>query len=333
MRRDPSNSHKTSRTRAAFVCAALVFALALVWVLGAALSRAPEPSAVTPAPAGAEKRVVWFGSSADPFCAPLFDAVEDLCQENGWRLISYDCKGSAVGQTGQMEDFLRTETADVAVVYSVLETEELNEQAKALAAACPVVTVGQQVGASARRYVAAHIGGDEDQRTQTLAQYLAENGKGERVLLMTEVPDETVEQKEIRAFSKENVTVLDHNYTWGGQTYAERYLNTALDTFETVDAVVCVSRHGAAGAQAVLTERKLRDSTQIVSLRYEPAMADDLALGVLDAAAAFSPKEAGEGLAKVLPSVMNGKETEGVSLTPVLLTPENAAETELGYGS
>lgn len=314
------------------MCAALVFALALLWALGAALSPRPEPPAEPPSPAAVDGRVVaWFGSSSDPFCAPLYDVMEEVCRANGWRLVSYDCKGRTAGQKGQIEDFLRTEKADAAVLYSVMEESELNGQVKALAAACPVVTVGQRAGTIAGRYVTAHIGGEERQRTQTLAKYLVENGRGEKALLMTEVPDEKMERETTDGFSEGNVSILDHNYTWGGQVYAERYMNTALDTFSEVDAVVCISRHGAAGAQAVLTERGLRDRAKIVSLRYDPAMADDLALGVLDAAVAFAPKEAGERLAETLPDLLDGKETEDKTLTPVLLTPENVDETELGY--
>lgn len=331
MRRGPSDLHKTSLTRAAFVCAALVFVLAVAWAVGAALSRKPVPPAEAPSPMATEKVVAWFGSSSDPFCAPLYDAIEETCRANGWRLLSYDCKGRAAGQKGQIEDFLRTEQADAAVLYSVMEESELNGQVKALAAACPVVTVGQRAGTTAGRYVAAHIGGEERQRTQTLAEYLAENGRGKTALLMTEVPDEKMEREMIDGLSAGNVSVLDHNYTWGGQVYAERYMNTALDTFSEVDAVVCISRHGAAGAQAVLTERGLRDRAKIVSLCYDPAMADDLALGLLDAAVAFAPQEAGEKLSEVLPAVLAGKETEDQTLTPVLLTPENVDETELGY--
>lgn len=313
------------------MCAALVFVLAAAWAVGAALSRKPEPPAVTPSPAAEEKVVAWFGSSSDPFCAPLFDAMEEVCRANGWRLLSYDCKGRAVGQKGQIEDFLRTEQADAAVLYSVMEEDELDQQVKALAAACPVVTVGRRAGTIAGRYVAAHIGGEERRRTQTLAEYLAENGRGKTALLMTEVPDEKMEREMMDGLSAGNVSVLDHNYTWGGQVYAERYMNTALDTFSEVEAVVCISSHGAAGAQAVLTERGLRDRAKIVSLRYDPAMADDLALGVLDAAVAFAPREAGERLAETLPHLLDGKETEDQTLTPVLLTPENVDETELGY--
>lgn len=312
------------------MCAALVFALALLWALGAALSPRPEPPAEPPSPAAVDGRVVaWFGSSTDPFCAPLFDAMEKTCRANGWRLISYDCKGRAVGQ---IEDFLRTEQADAAVVYSVMEEDELDTQTKALAAVCPVVTVGRKAGASARRYVTVHIGGEDAQRVSLLGEYLAERVEAEQgALLITSSPDKPTEQAYIRGFSEKNVTILDNNYDWDGARFAVRYLNTALETYPGVGAVVCTNRFGTTGTSTALKEWKMRDAVEIVSLFYDPAMADDLALGELDAAVAFAPKEAAEKLDEVLPAVVAGKETEDQTLTPVLLTPENVDETELGY--
>lgn len=276
--------------------------------------------------------IAFFGSSQDPLCAPLFSAMEELCGEKGWRLISYDCKGRAAGQKGQMEDFLRTETADIAVVFSLLEQEELDRQAKALAAQCPVVTVGQAVNVSARRYVAAHVGGDETERARTLAEYLKKNRKaGQGVLLLTDLPDEEAERRIQRAFSDQRVEVLGKNYTWNGAVYAERYLTTALDDIDNVGAVVCTSRHGTTGTWNTLQEKDLRDRVKIVSLFYEPAMADDLALGELDAAVAVSPKEAAELVAEVIPKALNKEKVEETSWGYHILTPENVDELELGY--
>lgn len=333
MRRERSNWNKASLTRAAFVCAALVLALALLGTLGTALFRRRAEQAENTRPDRRNERVVaWFGSTADPFCAPLYPAMEKVCRDNGWRLISYDCRGRTAGQLGQIDDFLRTEQADAAVIYSLLEKSDLNRQVKRLAEVCPVVTVGQQVGMIAGSSVAAHIGANEAEQVGALAEYLAENMEKEQgALLMTTVPDKAAERRYVETFSQGDVTVLDNNYTWGGQVYAERYLNTALEAFPETGAIICVSRHGAAGALKTLEEWGRRDSVKIVSLFYEKAMADDLTQGVLDAAVAFSPKEAGERLAEVLPGVLKGGETTARPLTPVLLTRENVEETESWY--
>lgn len=318
-------------TRAAFVCAALVLTLL---VLGMFLAPLFAPAAPGPVPTetkpAAEASVALLGSGSDPLCAPLYPALEELCRARNWRLVTYDCKGSAVSQKGQMEDFLRTETADVAVVFSLLEQEELDRQVKALSAKCAVVTVGQ----GAKRGAAAHVGGEETEKLAAVSAWLKENLKGDReVLLLTDGPDEDAERRYDQALSRENVTILDKNYTWGGAFYAQRYLNTALESFPQAKAVLCTSRHGTQGAAAALAEKHLRDKVKIVALDYDPAMADDLALGELDAAAALSPKEAAEWVAELLPKVLNKEKVEEKSLTYHILTPENVDELELGYKS
>lgn len=312
-------------TGAAFLCVALV----LLRLVASLDLFAPQTEAVASSPAAEKQTVVFLGSSADPLCEPLFSDLEGLCTERGWRLISYDSKGRAAGQKGQIEDFLRTEAADAAVLWPVLEGEELDEPLKTLTAQCPVVTVGQRPGTAAARLTASHVGADETEQLRTLAGYLKENmGKGQGALLLTDLPDEDAEERIRRVFSVERVDILGNNYTWGGAVYAERYLKTALDEVENVGAVVCVSRAGTMGTWNTLQEKGLRDKVKIVSLVYEPAMADDLALGELDAAVTVSPKETAKCLAELLPKVLKGEKTAPKALTPVLLTPENVDEAE-----
>lgn len=318
-------------TRAALLCAALVLILALLApVISAVLfppSPVPEPAETArPAPGAS---LVLLGSGADPLCAALTSALEDFCAGNNWRLVTYDCKGDPVSQKGQIEDFLRRETGDIAVVFSVLEQKDLDDKVKDLAAQCAVVTVGQGVSASRRRYVAAHVGTDEETRLEVLAKHLKENvKKGQGALLLTEEPDKAAEERYKKGFSREKLELLGNNYTWGGAAYAQRYLDTALDQIEDVGAVVCTSRHGTVGAWNTLGEKDLRDSVQIAALFWDPAMADDLATGQLDAAVAVSAKEAAEKLVQALPKVLKKEQVEELSLTPVVLTPETIGETD-----
>lgn len=333
---EPNKNHTDLFSRAAFVCAALVLTLLLLQPLAATIAASARPTpAPTPTPtpsAPPETRTVaFFGASSDPFCAPLYASLEELCQTQGWGLVRYDCRGYAVNQTGQMEDFIRTETADVAVVYSVLAQEDLDDRVEDLYAVCPVVTVGREAGSSAKRYVKAHVGVDERERIGVLARYFAENlKKNKGILLLCDIPDGDAEALCDKTLSQEKVTVLGKNYTWGDAVYAQRYLNS-VDDFSEVGGVMCTSRHGTVGTAATLGEKGLRDRIRIAALSYEPAMADDLALGDLDAAVAISPKEAGELLAEFLPQVIRGERVQRKQLTPVLLTGENFDEIDLGY--
>lgn len=331
----PDNKNRERFTRAAFLCAALVLTLLLLQPLTAAIVASTRPAS-TPAPSPSvapetTRTVAFFGAASDPFCAPLYAGLEELCGSQGWRLVSYDCRGYAVNQTGQIEDFLRTGTADVVVLYSVLEQDDLNDQVKELHKVCPVITVGQEVGHTAKRYVAAHVGVDETERVRTLADYFKDDLKRDKgILLLCDVPDAAAERLYEQTLSKEKVKVLGKNYSWGDAVYAQRYLNS-VDSFYDVGGILCTSRHGTAGAAITLEEKKLRDRIKITALSYEPAMADDLALGGLDAAVAVAPREAGELLAELLPKVIKGEKIEEKTLTPILVTPENMGEVDLGY--
>lgn len=316
-------------TGAAFCCAALVL-LRLLAAPGLFSPSEPRAAAPAPTPPAETAAVVFFGSAQDPLCGPLYGALEEACSKEGWRLVSYDCKGNAAAQAGQVEDFLRTGTADGAVLFSLCERKELDGQVKALAAQCPVVTVGKEPGTGAARLTAAHIGEESGARSRALAEYLRRQlGRGQGALLLTDVPDEDAERQYRKAFAAEKVDILDSNYTWGGAVYARRYLDTALEEVEHVGAVVCTSREGTAGTWRALQEKELRGEVKIASLFYEPAMADDLALGELDAAVTVSSEEAAELLTAVLPRVLRGETPGEQTLTPVVLTPETIdGETE-----
>lgn len=325
MRAGLHNQIKDHLTRAAFLCAALV----LLTFLLPPLDRPPAPSPAPSPSSGPPATVVaFFGDSGDPLCAPLYSALRDFAKERSWRLISYDCKGSADSQLGQLQDFLRHETADGAVVYSRLDQEELDRQVEALYKTGPVVTIGQQAGSSAGRYVSAHIasGGES---LNAAAAYFQKALRGEEgILLLSDLPDPDWEAACTDAFEDQGVAILDHGYTWTGEAYAQRYLETALEAFPDTAGILCTSRAGTVGAWNTLQEKGLRDRVKLVSLAYDAAVGDDLALGQLDAAVTVSPREAAELLEEVLPSVLEGKRPGVKTLTPVLLTPDSLDQAE-----
>lgn len=332
---DLNNKNTEFITRAAFLCVALVL---LVFILrpGMTMLTTPSDPQPTPSPPPSDPPstpvLTLFGASSDPFCAPLYPALEDLCTSQGWRLVSYDCRGYATTQKGQIKDFIRTESADIVVLYSVLEQDELDEQAAALYKLCPVITVGQKVGTAAERFVSGHVGADETERISAITDYLEENIKGNGgVHILFDFPDEDYETLCAETFSQENIPVLGKNYTWDNAFYAERYLETALDEFPDTQAVVCTSRHGTAGTLDTLREKDLRDQVKIVSFNFEPAMTEEIALGGLDAAVAVSPNEAGELLEEILPKVLKGERPGTKNLTLYTLTSENVDTLDLGY--
>lgn len=320
------NQIKDHFIRAAFLCAALVLLTFLLPPLDQPTAPTPAPSPSSGPPATV---VAFFGDGSDPLCAPLYAALRDLAKERGWRLISYDCKGSADNQLGQLQDFLRHETANGAVVYSRLDREELDRQVEALYDATGhVVTIGQQAGSSAGRYVSAHLASGGESLNAAAAYFQKALRGNEGVLLLSDLPDPDWEAACTNAFEAQGIAILDHGYTWTGEAYAQRYLETALEAFPEAKGILCTSRAGTVGAWNTLQEKGLRDRVKLVSLAYDAAVGDDLALGQLDAAVTVSPREAAELLEEVLPSVLEGKRPGVKTLTPVLLTPDSLDQAE-----
>lgn len=325
MRAGLHNQIKDHLTRAAFLCAALV----LLTFLLPPLDRPPAPSpAPSPSSGPSATVVAFFGDSGDPLCAPLYSALRDFAKERSWRLISYDCKGSADSQLGQLQDFLRHETADGAVVYSRLDQEELDRQVEALYKTGPVVTIGQQAGSSAGRYVSAHIasGGES---LNAAAAYFQKALRGEAgILLLSDLPDPDWEAACTNTFEDQGIAILDHGYTWTGEAYAQRYLETALEAFPDTAGILCTSRAGIEGSYKTLKDKGLDGQVLLFSLAFDQALSEDLALGRLDAAVTTSPAEVADLLEELLPQVLDGQRPGVKTLTPVLLTPDSLDQAE-----
>lgn len=328
----PDNKNTERFTRAAFLCAALVLVLLLLQPLTAAIVASTRPASTpAPSPSAAPEihTVAFFGDASDPFCAPLYPALEELCKRQGWQLIQYDCRGRAAAQQGQLDDFMRNEVADVAVLYPLAESEELTKQVKALYKCCNVVTVSQQPRTVASRYIAAHVGPAQSGRVDALCDYLDRAlSKSKEVLLISDLPDPDISKEYQQEFSKRDVTVLDENYTWGDKIYAERYLETGLELFPQADAIVCASRHGTRGSLNSLRDKSLRSKIKIVALDYTPEMEEDLILGELDAAVTLLPKDAAEQVTELLPKLLNAEQLEERFLAYHVLTPHNIGELD-----
>lgn len=330
----PDNRNKEQFTRAAFLCAALVLVLALLHPLFSVIFRSmwPDPTPTTPPPSSdppSATVIVLFGSASDPLYTRFAQSFDRLCADNGWRLISYDCRGKATNQKGQIEDFIRKETADIAVLFSVMEQEEQDAQIKELRKKCKIITVGQKAGLVAGRYVAAHISADETERIRIAADYFRDDLKqNEGILQLSDVPDDAAEALYEKVFSQENVTVLGKNYTWTGVVYAERYLNVAFDYYEGIGGIFCTSHFGTEGSLNILRERGLRDQVKIVCLNYEPSMADSIALGGMDAAVAIDYGKGVEILQDTLQKAIKGEEIGDKTLPLLLITAANVDDLD-----
>lgn len=311
-----------------------LLALALTLTLGLALGRwSPREARPSLAPAPTAERpqvtLAFLGSSVDPWCAPLYDAVEELCRERGWGCVSYDCLGRTDSQAGQVEDLLRGGGVQVAVLCPAEGGAELDGWTQALdRAGIRTVTLSARTGAPANGREKAHIGVPEEDLLAAAAECFAEEPGG--VLLVSDVAEDPRVDAAYRAFEEAGVPILEEGRTWGGVELARDYVAQALERHPNAAGVVTCSRTGALGTAQALEEMETT-TLKTLCLTCSPALLEDVAQGRLDMALTPTVTQAAEALAEALPRVVRGETPGLIPLEVQRVTPDNADTLEIGY--
>ncbi len=277
------------------LCAAAVLAvccLGLVRLLGA-----PKAPPLTPAPSStrADRPVLaFFGDGTDPWCEAVSDGLDGWADEQGWDLLTYDCRGNPTARKGQVEDLTRLEQADVAVLCGVGDARQLTEWVEVLdGAKVPAVVLSRQSLADVPGAACRACPEDGE-----LYAAVAGCFPGGDLLLLAAPPDEPRVEAARAALEDNGAGVLDCGVCWGSEEYAANY----LDAFPQAGGVVAFSRAGALGAKRALGDRDVT----VLCMDYGPAVEEDLALGALDAAVEVSAQSALQALETCIPKVKSG---------------------------
>lgn len=317
--------------RATALCLVLALAITLLYALWP-----PAPPAAQPAPSLKSEpthTLALLSSKTDPRSQGLYDGLEKWAKEENWSFVSYDCQGWSVSQKGQVEDLIRNEKADVAVLQPVGTQEELDSWVSLLyESGCQVITLGQAAGENAQSHVACHIGLDaktlgEAVSAQLVPQYL---GQRREVLLVADVPEDPSTQKALDALGNTALNVVEYGSCWGQSQYAQEYLSGALERHPYVAAVLCLSHPAALGAREALRLGGRGEETTILALDCGPELLEDVALGQVDAALAVPTSSVLEALTRAIEKAVGGDALEDVALTPVAVTQENVDTIDWG---
>lgn len=299
-----------------FFLFALVSVLALCALTALRLAGSPPAPAPSPSPAPvlapvAEEpfALAFFGDGTDPWCAPLFEELADWTREKGWRLIAYDCRGSATVRQGQVEDLLRTERAQAALLYVPGGTQSVAGQRELLdKAQVRTLTLGLWGGAD----IGPAEGLGVALENQALPAFI---GAGRDVLLVVDAPEDDPAQAALDALGRGSLNVVEYGSCWRQSQYAREYVSGALERHPYVGAVLCLGREGAWGAAQALEAVGGRDEVAVFCLEQSPAAGEDLALGRMDAVAEVSR----EGVPAAVEAVLAGQSPEPLSV--ILHTP------------
>lgn len=307
---------------------ALVLALLLAVRLFYAFWPSPMPqvqpspsSSAAPAPTP-ERTLALLGSSTDPKCEPLYDALGGWCRSNGWSFISYDCYGWSVSQGGQVDDLVGHESADVALLWPTGSQEELDGWAKALHhGGCRVITLNQSVSAEGEAYVDCHLATDPDALATASAAFLATvPNAGREVLVLVDLPDAPLVEPTLNALERAGLNVAEYGACWGQSQYAQEYLTWALEHYPHAGAVLSLSREGISGAREALAGRNI----PILYLNCDPDALGDPTLDGPDAALGVSPQETLDKLTQAITKVARGEDPGRLTLQVTTVTAPTA---------
>lgn len=308
---------------------ALVLVLFLAGALYAVLRPGPVSAPPQSSPSQAPEPIAtlaFLGSASDPWCATFYDGLEDWCREAGWELITYDCAGWPVSQEGQIEDLIRTEAPDVAVLYPVGTPEEQDQWLELLQSAhIPTVTLSRRP-TPAPEGSACHIAPDLEGLSAALTGLIPDYlGQRREVLFVCDLPEDPLLEPILDAFSETTLHVAEYGACWGQRQYAQEYLEWALARHPQTAAIFCLSQEGALGAQGALGED---EEASILCLDCDPDIAQSIRLRQVDAALCPDPRTALEQVKEAATALRQGKSPQLQPLALQRLTAANIAEED-----
>lgn len=287
---------------------------------------APEEAVPTPTPSPEPAFTVAFsGSSNDSWSWAVGRELEARCEERGWTLISYDCKGRAVSQEGQLEDILSQGEADVAVVCGVDEAT-LDAGVEALyRGGVKVITLDRQAGYDARRFVECHVGPDQDAAVEALAEFLEdrfpppgpEGAPAEKIqyTFITVREDDSLPDALARRlgdpFAQVNPACLGVD-----RDRARAFSEGMLTWYPKLSCIVAVNDQMALGAVEAVQAAERAD-VPVVSCHADDEGLESVARGELSLTLDFPADAAAQALADAIDQVAQGRR-----LAPVKLAPE-----------
>lgn len=238
------------------------------------------PATPAPGPSGA---VALLGDGNDPACAPLYDGLEELCREEGWTFVSYDCRGRAESQTGQAEDLLRREEeVRTAVVFPVEEEPDWEEALKVKGLRTVV------------------LGEDREARAAQAAEYFAGALPGGTVLVLPTVPEDPMEKLCREALERKGLTAVQNGYSWAVEAHTQALVEEALDRWPGLGGVLCFDETGALAAAQGVENRQAEGRVRVLCLEDSPLLRGQLDLGRVSALVASDPEATLEELKTAL---------------------------------
>jgi ABC-type sugar transport system substrate-binding protein len=254
------------------------------------------------------------GETEAPWVGALWNAMEEVCEENSWTFCGLSASGVPATQEKQIDQLL-AEDPDYFVIFAgdVTMADEWVE--KVHNAGVPVIMACIDATGAVTDSVSAFVGPDQEALAAQLAADLIGINGDSAGLNVVSISGFACQQdyilrqqgyeKTLTYFS--NYTLLANDYAGASRDSAKEIMENYLSTYgDTIDAVMCYDDTFALGALDALEEANLDKDIQVYSITGSNDILEAVSDGRIAETAMVSPSEIAEDCGKVISGLEQG---------------------------
>lgn len=269
-----------------------------------------------------------------PWVKAIADTMQQMCDKNGWKLITYDGKGDVNTQTDQIASIISDKEANLVVLFPVNSDTGVTYVKDLTAAGMSVITLGSDVSPDGQSMVKCYVGPDQKAMVKYGADYLIKlfgttteknyvilsgwQGQYDYVVREQAVKDDLAGTK---------FSLLDVAYCGASRDTALEKMTTYLNTYNNIDFVFALSDEFALGAIQAIDAAGKTGQIRIVSLEAFKDSLQAIKDGKMDLTVSMKGADVVAKLIEIVPKVMAGEKVDYYQAsTTNVITKDNIAD-------
>jgi ABC-type sugar transport system substrate-binding protein len=286
---------------------------------------APSPSAAASAAASTEATLpdnftiayAAVTTNLAPWVKAIADTMQQLCDKNGWKLITYDGKGDVNAQTDQIASIISDMEANLVVLFPVNSDTGVTYVKDLTDAGMSVITLGSDVSPDGQSMVKCYVGPDQQVMVKYGADYLINlfgttTAKNYVILSGWQGQyDYVVREQAVKDdLAGTQFKLLDVAYCGASRDTAMEKMTTYLNTYNNIDFVFALSDEFALGAIQAIDAAGKTGQIHIVSMEAFKDSLQAIKDGKLDLTVSMRGADVVAQLIAVIPQVMAGQKVD-----------------------
>ena len=276
---------------------------------------------------------VVFYDKAAPNTAPLREAIREVADKNGVKVITTDSKSDVGKERADVEDLI-TRGADAIILQPI--DGEVSQQAAKLAnnASIPLFTLNTGFPEQSDVKIVSHIGQDETEAGKMQAQYLNEAlPEGGQIIFVAGTYGASWTDRRRDGYDSainKNISIAAEYQADCSRDKGRKGMEDMLQRFQAGSLVGAYAQcdETAIGASLAIEEAARKDDFKaFVSVDGDPAGFEAVRQGVVTATVAQDFRGQGQKAAEAAIAHLEGQKVEPEIVTPALLvTGENVEQ-------